>query len=116
MNQLSTWGIPFHIEDTLTVEDPATFPDTPADAAPLEDPDIVPKFEGTLRDLILHFGCSEGGTTRAYIKAQAERSGFNVGSVSPTLVKLGAEKLIKRIGTGVYATTLAGKSKLPVGK
>lgn len=75
----------------------------------LQSADFVPKFEGTLVDLILHYATMSGGTTRAYIKAQAERSGFNVGSVSPTLVKLLMAKLIKRTGKGCYTRTAKRK-------
>lgn len=112
LSLLSTWGVVFQIEDPPVSEEiAAEMKSEPltANGQPLQGGDFVPVYDGTLVDLILHFAGADGGTTRAYIKAQAERSGFNVGSVSPTLVKLLMAKLIKRTGKGCYTRTAKRK-------
>jgi hypothetical protein len=57
----------------------------------------------TLIEQILHHAKREGGVTRKELKDIAAQYGFNVGSVSPTLVKLVKDRKVKRIGKGVYA-------------
>ena len=76
----------------------------PDQEPPASEPLLNPKVpDATLVSLIIKHSKVKGGTTRAYLKAEAERYGFNTGSVSPTLVKLTKAKQIKRIGKGVYA-------------
>lgn len=61
----------------------------------------------TLRDLILNACDEENGCSRRVLKDMARSHGFNVGSVSPTLVSLATAKRLKRIGkpgSGVYQT------------
>lgn len=77
-------------------------------------PKEVPKShkEMTLVEGILSL--ANGGTdgiSRHVMRTWAERNGFNVGSVSPTLVKLVASKRLKRIGKGMYAVTAAARAK-----
>lgn len=71
---------------------------------PKRDPKGNPIEKGsTLVDHILVATQQPDGISRRDLKHVAERNGFNVGSVSPTLVKLMAAKKIKRIGKGIYA-------------
>ena len=65
----------------------------------------------TLIEHILHHACREGGINRKELKNIAVQYGFNVGSVSPTLVKLMKARRLKRIGKGVYATRLWRKAQ-----
>lgn len=94
--------------DTFT---PVTVLDPPAHEPPAPAGKTAPKAAGvTLVDGILSL--ANGGTdgiSRHVMRTWAERNGFNVGSVSPTLVKLVASKRLKRIGKGVYAVTAKSK-------
>jgi hypothetical protein len=74
------------------------------DAPAMEDAPVEVKGGHRLVEQILHHAKRTGGVTCKELKGIAARSGFNVGSVSPTLVKLVKDKKIKRIGKGVYAT------------
>jgi hypothetical protein len=76
----------------------------PNNPAPLPPPDHAPPRDMTLVEQILHHARREGGVHRKDLKAIAQQYGFNVGSISPTLVKLVKGKKIKRIGKGIYAT------------
>ena len=64
----------------------------------------APQPKKSLVDLILLYADFGEGVSRKYLKTIASENGFNVGSLSPTLVKLIKAKKIKRIGKGMYQT------------
>jgi hypothetical protein len=74
------------------------------EVAPSEPSGVSTRVPGgtTLVQFILTRAIRSGGVSRAHIKTWAQENDFNVGSVSPTLVKLVAQKRIKRIGPGLY--------------
>jgi hypothetical protein len=73
------------------------------DSPAMEDTPAEKVKGDTLVNRILQRAARKTGVTRKELKAVAIDSGFNVGSVSPTLVKLIKDKKILRIAKGVYA-------------